>query len=153
MSIEIPPGLQWLSYLAGSSWPKGDEDKLFALSKVWGASATDLENIIPALHAACDTALANYSGSGADQMKSQFDQFFSGDNSIENMVKGLQQIEESVYDCGTQTEYAKLQIIIMLAIMAAEIAYALATLWGAWAVGVIEAEGAGIMRIIARTLA
>src|SRR6266567_3141511 len=130
MSIEIPPGLQWLSYLAGSSWPKGDEDKLFALSKVWGASATDLENIIPALHAACDTALANYSGSGADQMKSQFDGFFSGDNSIENMVKGLQQIEGSVYDCGTQTEYAKLQIIIMLAIM-----------------------GAGIMRIIARTLA
>ena len=37
--------------------------------------------------------------------------------------------------------------------MAAEIAYALATLWGAWAVGVIEAEGAGIMRIIASKLA
>ncbi|MGF6887797.1 hypothetical protein ABIA39_006311, partial [Nocardia sp. GAS34] len=153
MSLEIPPGLQWLSYLAGSSWPKGDEDKLFALSKVWGASATDLENILPALHGACDTALANYTGGGADQMKSQFDQFFSGDNSIENMVKGLQQIEGSVYDCGTQTEYAKLQIIITLAIMAAEIAYALATLWGAWAVGVIEAEGAGIMRIIASRLA
>src|SRR6184192_3004036 len=127
MSIEIPSGLQWLSYLAGASWPKGDEDKLFDLSKVWGASAEDLERVIPQLHAACDTALSNYSGGGAEQMKSQFDQFFTGDSSIENMAKGLKQLEESVFDCGTQTEYAKLQIIITLAIMAAEIAYALAT--------------------------
>ncbi|WP_067898823.1 WXG100-like domain-containing protein [Nocardia vaccinii] len=153
MSLEIPPGLQWLSYLAGSSWPKGDEDALFALSHDWTDAAEALHGILAPLQAACDTASANYSGSGADQMKSQFDQFFSGDNSVEKIVEGLEQLADSVFDCGQQTEYAKLQIIITLAVMAAEIAYALATLWGAWAVSLIEAEGAGIMRLIASRLA
>lgn len=148
MSLEIPPELQWLAYLAGSSWPKGDEDKLFALSKDWTNAADGLNGIIDPLHDAVNTALANYSGSGADQMASQFDQFFSGDSSIPSMVQDLQQIAESVFDDGTQVEYAKLQIIITLALMAAEIAYALATLFGAWMVSVIEAEGAAIMRII-----
>ncbi|WP_216903855.1 WXG100 family type VII secretion target, partial [Nocardia alni] len=134
MSLEIPPELQWLAYLAGSSWPKGDEDKLFALSKDWSNSADSLNGIIDPLHAAVDSALSSYSGSGADQMKSQFDQFFSGDNSVESMVKGLEQLADSVFDMGSQTEYAKLQIIITLALMAAEIAYALSTLFGAWAV-------------------
>ncbi|WP_216893369.1 hypothetical protein, partial [Nocardia alni] len=152
MSIELPPELRWLSYLAGSSWPEGDEDKLFALSQDWTDSANSLNGIINPLHAAVDAALASYSGSGADQMKSQFDQFFSGDNSVESMVQGLEQLASSVFDMGTQTEYAKLQIIITLALMAAEIAYALSTLFGAWAVSLIEAEGAGIMRLIANRL-
>ncbi|WP_067669179.1 hypothetical protein [Nocardia miyunensis] len=152
MSLEMPQGLRWLSYLAGTAWPEGDEDKLFALAQDWHTAATDLRALISAVQTACDTALDNYSGSGRDQMASQFEALLSGDQSVDAIARNLQQIGDSVQDCGTQIEYTKLQIISTLAIMAAEIAWALATLWGAFAVPAIEAEGAGILRIIGRAL-
>ncbi|MFE9580011.1 hypothetical protein ACFYO1_26745 [Nocardia sp. NPDC006044] len=152
MSIEMPEGLQWLSYLAGASWPKGDEDALFALGDDWKTASKDLHDLIEALHVACNTAQVSYSGDGADKMKKQFDQFFAGDQSVDKLAKQLEQLGESVRQCGTQTEYAKLQIIITLAILAAEIAYALATLWGAWAVPAMEAEAAGVCQLIGQRL-
>ncbi|MFC9440040.1 hypothetical protein, partial [Nocardia sp. NPDC057030] len=152
MSIEMPEGLQWLSYLAGASWPKGDEDALFALGDDWKSASKDVHDLVEALHVACNTAQVSYSGDGADKMKKQFDQFFSGDQSVDKLAEQLQQLGESVRQCGTQTEYAKLQIIITLAILAAEIAYALATLWGAWAVPAMEAEAAGVCQLIGQRL-
>ena len=152
MSLEMPQGLRWLSYLAGTAWPGGDEDKLFALAQDWHTAATDLQNLISAVQAACDTALDNYSGSGREQMASQFEALLSGDQSVDAIAKNLQQLGDSVQDCGTQIEYTKLQVISTLAIMAAEIAWALATMWGAFAVPAIEAEGAGILQIIGRAL-
>ncbi|MFI5776862.1 LuxR C-terminal-related transcriptional regulator [Nocardia sp. NPDC051570] len=153
MSIEMPEGLQWLSYLAGASWPKGDEDKLFALGDDWHTAADSLSKLVDALHTACDTATANYSGGGADKMKAQFDKFFTGDQSVAEMAKRLKALGDSVRECGTQIEYAKLQIIVTLAILAAEIAYALATLWGALTVPALEAEAVGVCQIIGRRLA
>ncbi|MBY8857161.1 hypothetical protein K7711_11785 [Nocardia sp. CA2R105] len=152
MSLEMPQGLRWLSYLAGTAWPEGDEDKLFALAQDWHTAETDLQNLISAVQAACDIALDNYSGSGREQMVSQFEALLSGDQSVDAIAKNLQQIGDSVQDCGTQIEYTKLQVISTLAIMAAEIAWALATMWGAFAVPAIEAEGAGILQIIGRAL-
>lgn len=148
----MPSGLQWLSYLAGASWPKGDEDALFALGDDWHTAATSLHEVVAALRAACDTALANYSGDGEDKMKAQFDKFFTGDQSVEKMSEQLKQLGDAVRQCGTQVEYSKLQIIITLAILAAEIAYALATLWGAWAVPAMEAEAAIVCQTIGQRL-
>jgi|GEM_PF-5372475 len=148
----MPTGLQWLSYLAGSAWPKGDEDRLFALAEHWHAAATDLHELVEDVHTACTTALANYSGSGADSMKSQFDAFFTGDQSVDTLAQALRQLGDSVKDCGTQIEYSKLQIITTLAIIAAEIAWALTTLWGSFMVPAIETEAVGIMQTIGRWL-
>ncbi|WP_454786536.1 WXG100-like domain-containing protein, partial [Nocardia macrotermitis] len=39
MSIEFPEGLNWVSYLAGAEWPKGDEDKVFALGDSWSGAS------------------------------------------------------------------------------------------------------------------
>ncbi|MCM6776076.1 alpha/beta hydrolase [Nocardia sp. CDC159] len=153
MSIHMPAELQWLSYLAGSSWPQGDEDTLFALAEDWHRASDELGGLVADLRAACDTALRSYSGDGAEQIKAQFDKFFEGDQSIAEIAKGLRQLGDSVRDCGTQIEYAKLQIIITLIITAAEIAYALATMWGAFAVPVIQAEAAGIIQAVGRALA
>ncbi|MFC8042848.1 toxin glutamine deamidase domain-containing protein [Nocardia sp. NPDC057353] len=153
MSIEIPPELQWLSYLAGASWPQGDEDQLFALSQDWTDAATALTAVIPLLRTATDTATQNYSGEGAEQMVAQFQNFFSGDSSIEKIAEGLEGLAKAAFDCGTQVEYAKLQIVITLAVMAIEILWALASAWGAWTVPIIEAAGMGVMSQIAARLA
>ena len=50
MSIEIPPALQWVSYLAGSKWPQGDEDGLWRIGEHWHASATEMSDLIPDLN-------------------------------------------------------------------------------------------------------
>src|SRR5262245_52125763 len=142
MSIEMPAGLQWLSYLAGAEWPEGDEDALFALADDYDAAARGVRALIEKLHGACDTALENYSGDGEDKMKAQFDKFFTGDQSLEKLAEQLEQLGDSARECGKQIEYAKLQIIITLAVLAAEIAYALATMWGAFAIPAMEAEAA-----------
>ncbi|MGW4774442.1 WXG100-like domain-containing protein, partial [Nocardia sp. NPDC004278] len=153
MSIEMPAGLEWLSYLAGAAWPKGDEDSMFALDDDYKTAAKSLNGLIEQLHTACNTATDNYSGDGADKMKSQFDKFFSGDQSIAKMVENLNQIGKSAHDMGAEIEHTKLQVIITLAILAAEIAYALTTWFGAAVIPALEAETEGVMAVIGRTLA
>ncbi|MFI7000539.1 winged helix-turn-helix transcriptional regulator, partial [Nocardia sp. NPDC050175] len=140
MSIEMPAGLQWLSIFAGSNWPKGDEDAMFSLDGYYHTAAEDLEAQIGQLRAACDKALANYSGPASDQMKRQFDLFFTGDTSVATQVKGLRQLGTAAHEMGVSIEHAKLQIIITLALLAAEIAYLLTTWFGAAMVPVAEAE-------------
>ncbi|MET8875710.1 hypothetical protein [Nocardia sp. NPDC004604] len=153
MSIEMPAGLEWLSYLAGAAWPKGDEDSMFALDDDYKTAAKSLNGLIEQLHTACNTATDNYSGDGADKMKSQFDKFFSGDQSIAKMVENLNQIGKSAHDMGAEIEHTKLQVIITLSILAAEIAYALTTWFGAAVIPALEAETEGVMAVIGRTLA
>ncbi|MGY2062578.1 WXG100-like domain-containing protein, partial [Nocardia gipuzkoensis] len=139
-SIDLPDGLQWLGYIAGSSWPKGDEDDMFSIDGFYQTAAEDLEAQIEQLRAACDRALANYSGPASNQMKSQFDLFFNGDTSVATQVQGLRQIGTAAHEMGVSIEHTKLQIIVTLAMLAAEIAYLLTTWFGAMMVPAAEAE-------------
>ncbi|WP_280464895.1 hypothetical protein, partial [Nocardia brasiliensis] len=153
MSIEMPAELQWLSYLAGAAWPEGDEDKMFALNNDYKSAADTLDAALHLLRSACDTATASYSGDGADKMKSQFDQFFAGEQSIPKLIDMMRQVGKSCRAMGAEIEHTKLQVIITLAILAAEIAYALTTWFGAVVIPALQAETAGIMAVIGRTLA
>ncbi|GAJ80027.1 hypothetical protein NBRGN_021_00180 [Nocardia brasiliensis NBRC 14402] len=153
MSIEMPAELQWLSYLAGAAWPEGDEDKMFALNDDYKSAADTLDAALDLLRSACDTATASYSGDGADKMKSQFDQFFAGEQSIPKLIDTMRQVGKSCRAMGAEIEHTKLQVIITLAILAAEIAYALTTWFGAVVIPALQAETAGIMAVIGRTLA
>ncbi|MFG1794421.1 alpha/beta hydrolase [Nocardia sp. NPDC049149] len=138
MTITMPPWLEWVSYLAGSEWPEGDEDQLFGLGDDWKRASSELRTIIPDLKKAADITLLSYDGDGADAMRADFDTYFKGDTSIESLAKGLADLGDYVRNCGTQIEYSKLQIITTLAITAAEIAWALTTLFGSAAVPAIE---------------
>ncbi|WP_378737169.1 ADP-ribosyltransferase [Nocardia brasiliensis] len=152
MTITMPPWLEWLSFLAGSEWPQGDEDQMFALAEDWQRAGTELLTIIPDLRGATSTTLASYTGDGADVMKADFDTFFAGDHSIEALAKSLTDLGKYAKNCGTQIEYSKLQIITTLAITAAEIAWALSTLFGSAAVPAIQATGQVVCQSIARQL-
>ena len=46
MGIEIPAGLQWVSYLAGEQWPKGDETAMFQLGDDWNGASGQLSGLI-----------------------------------------------------------------------------------------------------------
>ncbi|MGW4368961.1 WXG100-like domain-containing protein [Nocardia takedensis] len=152
MTIEMPEELRWLSYLAGSEWPEGDEDALFALAGRWREFSAELRGVLGDLREACDLAAASYTGEGADRMRAQFEMFFSGDQSVAELADDIEGLGEMVRDFGAQVESAKLQIIITLAITAIEIAYALSTLFGAAAIPAIEAASQGVIRTISQSL-
>lgn len=152
MTITMPSWLQWLSYLAGSEWPQGDEDQMFGLAEDWKSAGHELLAALPELHSGTRMTLDSYSGDGVEVIEKDFRTLFEGDGSIEELAKNLTELGSSVKNTGAQIEYAKLQIIITLAITAAEIAQALATLFGAAEVPVIEATAQVVTRTIAQRL-
>ncbi|WP_378740475.1 glycosyltransferase [Nocardia brasiliensis] len=152
MTINIPSGLQWLSWVAGSEWPQGDEDALFRLAQYWQRAATDLQAIVPDVRNAANATLKYYDGNGADEAVAQLKKLISGDDSIEKLAEQLVKLGNYAENGGTQIEYTKLQIITTLVILAIQIAWALASLWGALAIPAMQVTTQIAIRMIVSKL-
>src|SRR5437762_13575241 len=126
MGIEIPGYLQWVSYLAGSEWPQGDETAMFRIGDDWRSSASDLSALIPDLNRVRSETLSVLMGETADAADAQFQMLFDGDYSVDKLAEAMTAIGDLADGAGTEIEYTKLQILTSLAIAAAEIAWALA---------------------------
>src|SRR5262245_41417916 len=125
VTIEIPVGLQWVSYLAGSNWPTGDEDAMFRIGEHWHASAEQLGDLIPALDRVRHATLSALSGQTATAAQEQFALLFGGDYSVDKLAEAMGTLGGLTRDQGALIEYLKLQVLAMLAIAAAEIGWAL----------------------------
>lgn len=122
---DIPGYLKWLEWVAGSEWPHGDEDGMWALADDWRTAAADLREVLPYLDDAKSKTLTAYpSGEGVDEMIKMFDGLRSGDSSLEKMAEAFGQLAEGADGVGTEIDYAKLMMITSLALLAAEIAAA-----------------------------
>ncbi|WP_280470461.1 hypothetical protein [Nocardia brasiliensis] len=125
MSLYLPPELSWLGWIAGGTWPEGDEDKIWAVSDAYKDAATALRTVIPDIEDAKRTAVAAYpEGAGGEKIAAMFDQMLVGDQSMESLAKFMDQISDAAFDFGTQIEAAKLTTIISLIALAIEIAWA-----------------------------
>ncbi|MFI5782293.1 hypothetical protein [Nocardia sp. NPDC051570] len=125
MSLYLPEGLRWLGWIAGSSWPDGDEDAMWAISSAWKSASAELNALLSEIDTAkSDTRQAYPQGQAADAMGKLFDGLRSGDQSLESLAKLLEQISDSSFDMGTQLQATKITIIISLCWLAAEIAWA-----------------------------
>ena len=147
MTIEIPPELEWVSYLAGSEWPQGDEDAMFRIGGHWRNSADDLATLIPDLNRVRQETIESLSGETATAADEQFKKLFDGDYSVDKLVDAMAAVGDLAWDQGTQIEYTKLQVLSTLAIIAAEIAWAINNSWetlGASLAWIPTFEGFGI---------
>lgn len=126
MGIEIPPGLQWVSYLTGSEWPQGDETAMRRIGDYWRDAASDLSDLIPDLNRVRSETMSVLMGETADAAEEQFAMLFDGDYSVDKLSQAMSALGDLADGAGTEIEYTKLQIITSLAIAAAEIAWALA---------------------------
>ncbi|WP_067667184.1 hypothetical protein [Nocardia miyunensis] len=125
MTLELPPELRWLGWIAGTAWPDGDEDAMWALSDAWKAAARALSALEPDVETAkSDTEKAYPAGAGADSMGAKFDDLISGEHSVKTLAEMLQEVSDSTFDMGTQLQATKLTIILSLAWLAAEIIWA-----------------------------
>jgi hypothetical protein len=126
VSIQIPGYLQWVSYLVGSEWPKGDEDAMFRIGNDWSSQAEALTWLIPDLNRARSRTMSALQGQTAASADEQFALLFDGDASVEKLARAMAALGALAADTGKSIEYTKLQILTSLAIAAFEISWALA---------------------------
>ncbi|WP_066902293.1 toxin glutamine deamidase domain-containing protein [Mycolicibacterium houstonense] len=126
MDIEIPPDLQWVSYLAGGEWPQGSETRTRRIGEHYQAAAEQLQELIPELSRVRGETLSVLFGETADAAEKQFAMLFDGDYAVDRLVTGISAMGEGATNFGTEIEYSKLSIIVGLALAAAEISWCLA---------------------------
>lgn len=125
MTLYMPQGLRWLGWVAGSTWPDGDEDAMWSIASDWKTAATALANLESEIvKAKQDTEQAYTAGSGADAMGAKFDDLISGDKSVQALAENLNAVYNSAFDMGTQLQATKITIILSLARLAMEIIWA-----------------------------
>ncbi|KAA8885471.1 hypothetical protein F3087_27940 [Nocardia colli] len=150
MSITIPSELQWLGWIAGSDWPDGDEDKMWAIGADWRQAAADIRALLPDLAAARKATIEAYPwGDGVEEMTAALDKLDRGPESLEQLAEILDYVVESADALGTEIEYTKILVISSLAMLAFEIA-------AAWffppTAPLVEAAAIGVTRVAVRLL-
>ncbi|MFI5779357.1 alpha/beta hydrolase [Nocardia sp. NPDC051570] len=160
MTITMPPELQPVSYLAGSAWPEGDEDKMFDLAQVWRDAAAevsggsnDLVSQVKDIEAAIEKAYV--SGPGRDSMLSTLETLTdaSGDQSLQAVAKSMNDVADACDQVGCAIQSNKIQIYVGLLMLLWE----LYTSWTAGpaqpAVAAAEIAATRTALTIARTIA
>lgn len=126
MGVEIPPSLQWVSYLVGSRWPQGDETAMFRIRDHWHEAAEELQILIPELNRVRSETAWVLFGDTAKAADEQFTLLFDGEYSVDKLAEAMTALGDLAGHGGAEIEYTKLQIIVALAIAATEITFAIA---------------------------
>ncbi|WP_280411225.1 hypothetical protein, partial [Nocardia asiatica] len=125
MTIYLPEGLQWLAWVAGTTWPKGDEDAAWAASEAWRTASKELEALLAGIDEAAQATVAAYpQGEGGAAMGARYDVLRTGDQSLETLAKLMSTVGDSAFDMGTEIQATKITVIVTLAWLALEILWA-----------------------------
>ncbi|MGY2113141.1 WXG100-like domain-containing protein [Nocardia gipuzkoensis] len=125
MTIYLPEGLQWLAWVAGTTWPKGDEDAAWAASEAWKTASKELEALLAGIDEAEQATVAAYpQGEGGAAMGSRYDVLRTGDQSLEALAQLMSTVGDSAFDMGTEIQATKITVIVTLAWLALEILWA-----------------------------
>ncbi|MEU7634443.1 hypothetical protein AB0C34_31490, partial [Nocardia sp. NPDC049220] len=140
--IDLPDVLGWV---AGVDWPEGDEDKMFALAEGWFQASDQLKSTIQQLDAAKSMMQHAYpAGEGSASILANYDNVR---NYLDDLVGRYHQIGDAAKDTGADIEAAKIEMMIALVILAAELVYALTA---GPAAPALQAGLIGITRVIIR---
>ncbi|AFU05413.1 hypothetical protein [Nocardia brasiliensis] len=150
MSITLPSELHWLGWVAGSDWPDGDEDKMWAIAADWRGAAREIRRLLPDLASAEHATIRAYPwGEGIEAMTAALGELAHGPESLEQLADILEQVAESADALGAEIEYTKILVISSLAMLAFEIA-------AAWVfpptAPLVEAAAIGVTRLAVRLL-
>ncbi|MCC3333039.1 WXG100-like domain-containing protein [Nocardia abscessus] len=125
MTIYLPEGLQWLAWVAGTTWPKGDEDAAWAASEAWKTASKELEALLAGIDEAEQATVAAYpQGEGGAAMGARYDVLRTGDQSLEALAQLMSTVGDSAFDMGTEIQATKITVIVTLAWLALEILWA-----------------------------
>ncbi|MBC7302494.1 MAG: hypothetical protein H5T78_16320 [Nocardia sp.] len=125
MTLHLPEGLHWLAWIAGTTWPAGDEDACWAVSEAWKAASAEIEALLAGIDEAKAATVAAYpQGEGGAAMGSRYDVLRAGDQSVEALAQLMQTVADSSFDMGTEIQATKITVIVTLVWLALEILWA-----------------------------
>ncbi|MFF7191386.1 hypothetical protein ACFZAR_40780, partial [Streptomyces sp. NPDC008222] len=149
MSITMPSGLEWVAKLAGGDWPEADEDRLWDLQQAHLDYAKTVREVAAGLGPVIEDVKSGVSGSTSEQFEQYLRQVQSN---LGQVADSAEQVADMCDKTALQVQYAKIMILMMLAWMAAEIAFL--AWWCPEGVAAIVAAGrAAVMMIVRRLLA
>jgi len=127
MGMQLPGELITLLGMLGYEWPESNEESLFEMAGEWTGMAEQLAGRIEGLQAAARTLLENNSGAHIDAFRNEWE---SGESSPSNLADAgdpANQMSISLMVMAGIVLALKIQIIVQLAILAVQIAWAIAT--------------------------
>ncbi|MEV0045322.1 hypothetical protein AB0H60_17895 [Nocardia rhamnosiphila] len=125
MTLYLPEELRWLGWIAGAEWPDGDEDKAWAVAAAWEEASHELTALLVKIDQAKQATMGAYpEGAARTEMGARYDQFRSGDHSLEQIANLMMTQYDSTFDMGTELQATKLTVIVTLCWLAIEIAWA-----------------------------
>lgn len=158
MTIRLPGGLDELNWLVGAAFPDADEDALWRLAAAWQAGAEQLRRLGPEAGHLGAEVLAAMDGDSARA----FDEYWQGlsgpgQGLVDQLALSCELLAQGCDHIAREVEYAKLQYIIALLVLAATLAWLAATavLGGVSAAGVpiaIAAAQVTIRALLVRLL-
>ncbi|MFX0576993.1 C2 family cysteine protease [Nocardia nepalensis] len=125
--INLPEDLRWLSWVAGSAWPEGSENGMFALADAWSEASAGLTGLVSNIEDAVDEILSAYPSAGAGSAMARTLQNLTDESdqaSLQAIAKSLGQLADSCDQVGCAIQQNKIMIIVGLVQLVYEIALA-----------------------------
>ncbi|MGP4014277.1 WXG100-like domain-containing protein [Saccharopolyspora sp. 5N708] len=122
MSIDIPPALNWVFYLVGQPWPRGDEDRAWRAAELYQEAKRGLATIAEDGDSLLSAVRRGQQGEAAAATVEHLRQLRE---SFQPLIQAADQLGQQTDKLGTDLEYTKMSLIVQLGWLAAEIALAI----------------------------
>ena len=129
MTIQLWDWLEELDFLVGADFPKADEDALRRCGLAWAEAARDLRRCTVDAAGADDGVVAALGGAGADAFARSWQVFGGADSYFDQLAALCDQLAKACEDTALDVEYAKLQYIEALLVLAGTLAWLAGFVW------------------------
>ncbi|GAA1695113.1 hypothetical protein GCM10009830_48690 [Glycomyces endophyticus] len=126
MGLQLPSPLIELLGMLGYEWPESDEESLFKLAGEWTGMADQLAPRIESLQNAARTLLENNSGAHIDAFQAEWEGQESSTSNLADAGDPANKLNIGLTVMAAIVLALKIQVIVQLAILAFQIAQAIA---------------------------
>ncbi|MFB9661056.1 hypothetical protein ACFQS3_15085 [Glycomyces mayteni] len=127
MGMQLPGELITLLGMLGYDWPESDEEKIFNLAGEWTGMADQITGRVESLSAASRTLIENNSGGDIDAFQTHWEDEESAMKNIADIGDPSNEINIGLTIAAGIILALKIAVIIQLAVLAVQIAWAIAT--------------------------
>jgi len=127
VGLELPGELADLLNELGYTWPESDETRLLELGQSWISFSDTLNQFGQDAEQAARSALSTYHGDAIEAFQAKWSAGRSAASVLHDSVAGAQLLGAGLVVCAGVVLALKINVIVQLTILAAEIIQALAT--------------------------
>ncbi|GAA2158599.1 MULTISPECIES: WXG100-like domain-containing protein [Glycomyces] len=127
MGMQLPGELIGLLGMLGYEWPESDEESMFNLAGEWTGMADKVAERVEGLQSAARTLLEGNSGAHIDAFQKEWEAEESSPAALAKAADPANQLNIGLTVMAAIVTALKIQVIVQLALLAAQIAWALAT--------------------------